>query len=258
MPQNKPSAERPPAYLIESVDHALHVLQLVTSEKRIRVTDVAQRLGVAKSTAHRLLMTLAWRGFVTQERDGKGYRAGRMLYEIGFGAAESVELRRVARRHMETLAAQCHETVNLIILEGGSCRFIDGVEGGYQLRIGLRTGNLLPAYASSGGKALLADLDPDEVAALYSGQLGGLTEKTLSSLSELKHELERVRMEGYALNVEESEEGVGAISAPIIGPHGSAVAALAIALPVLRMTRQRMPQLIDGVQRTAHAISEDL
>lgn len=256
--QNKSSDVTKPPYLVESVDLSLQVLLLLRDRRRLRVTDVAAEFGVAKSTAHRILMTLAWRGFVAQERDGKAYRAGQTLYEIGLGVSAGLDVVKAARPHIGALAESCRETVNLVVLEGPNCRFVDGVEGAHQLRIGLRTGTILPAYAVSGGKALLAELDPEEVRGMFSTSFEELTHRTIRDVDALLHELEQVRRLGYALNLQESEDGVGAIGMRIVGPHSGVVAALAVAIPAIRMTPQRVSELLDEIRATASEISEDL
>ncbi|MGH3750003.1 MAG: IclR family transcriptional regulator, partial [Micromonosporaceae bacterium] len=152
-------------YTIESVDNALRVLLLLRQQPQVRVTDVSDQLGVARSTAHRLLSTLAHHGFVHQDRMTRAYRAGRVFIELGLAAVGDLDVRRKARQHLEALSEKLRETVNLLVLEGAGSRFIDGVEGDRPVRVSLRTGVLLPASSTSGGKVLLAELPVDEVRA---------------------------------------------------------------------------------------------
>ena len=144
--------DRPlPPYAIESVDKALRLLLLMRNRREIRVTDVSSELGVARSTAHRLLTTLAHHGFTVQDWVSKSYRPGRVLVEIGLAAVGELDVRRKARHHMEKLAGELRETANLVVLEGGNVRIVDGVESDQALRVTSRTGALVPAHAGREG-----------------------------------------------------------------------------------------------------------
>lgn len=253
-----PAPRSLPAYAIESVDNALRLLLLLRDRGEVRVTDVSAELGVARSTAHRLLMTLAHHGFVAQDRVSRVYRVGRTLYEIGLTAAGELDVRRMARAHMEAVAADLHETVNLLVLEGSGCRFVDGVEGDRPIRVTSRTGTLLPAYATSGGKLLLAELTPDEVESRFPDGLVSVTERTVASFPELHSELATIRQQGYALNRGESEADLFAAAVAVRDRSGRAVAALAVSLPAARLDHTALDRLVGPLHRAAEAIGNDL
>lgn len=252
------AATSPPAYLITSVDHALQLLLLLHERRELRVRDVANELNVAHSTAHRILSTLVWRGFVIQDRGSKTYRAGRVLVEIALASIKELDVRRKARSHMERLSRLVHETVNLIALEDDGCRFIDGVEGDQLVRVSARTGTLLPAYAISGGKVLLAELPKERVRELYPHGLRRLTKNTASDLRKLEAELATVRKRGYAINMEESQIGLWAVAVPIVDRFGHAIAALAISTPSSRMEQSDVAVRVQALREAAAAISADL
>lgn len=245
-----------PPYAIESVDKALRLLLLMRHRGMVRVTDVSDELGVARSTAHRLLMTLAHHGFVVQDSISRSYRVGRVMVEIGLAAVGELDVRRKARQHMEKLAAELRETVNLLVLEGAEVRFIDGVESDRTLRVTSRTGLLLPAHATSGGKALLAELSFSDLEALYPNGLDRMTERTLTDINLLRDELAEVRRLGYATNRGEREHGVHAVAVCIHDHAGRAVAALAVSVPAPRASR--LHDFVEPLRRSADAISRDL
>ena len=254
---NEPAAALP-AYAIESVDKALQLLLLLRDRRELRVTDVSHELGVARSTAHRLLATLAHRGFVAQDRVSRSYRAGQVVVEIGLAAVGELDVRRKAREHMERLAAQLHETINLLVLEGNSTRFIDGVESDQQVRVTSRTGTLLPAHATSGGKVLLAELSNAEVDALFPTGLVAVTERTETDPAALHRELALVRRRGYAVNRGETDLGLNAVGVAIRDHTGRAVAALAASVPAQRASTAHLHELVEPLRRTADAISSTL
>jgi DNA-binding IclR family transcriptional regulator len=248
----------PPPYLIGSVDNALQLLLLLNETSEVRVRDVARELHVAQSTAHRILATLAWRGFVVQDRGRKTYRAGRVLAEIALESIKELDVRRKAHGHMERLSRLVHETVNLIVLEDNGCRFIDGVEGDQIVRVASRVGTLLPAYTTSGGKILLAQLPPGQLRSLYPDGLRKLTENTVPDLVKLEAELKMIRKRGYAVNVGETQVGLWAVAVAVRDRSGRPVAGLAIATPTSRMEPSDIAVRVQALRETAEALSADL
>jgi IclR family acetate operon transcriptional repressor len=239
--QKRQSAAEPgrePAYPIASVDNALRLLKLFRTEPRVRLSDASEHLGVAHSTAHRLMAMLAYHGFVRQEPDSRAYVAGPALVEIGLAAVRQLDIRRHARPVLESLASSLGETVHLAVLEGGNVRYLDAVECSRALRVAARTGSALAANCTASGKALLAALPDQEVSALFAGQksLTALTARSITAKSRLLAELKEVRARGCAINLEESEEGVASVAVAVRGPQQAPVAALVVSAPVSRMT----------------------
>jgi len=155
-----------PAYPIASVDNALRLLMLFGKQTRVRLSEASEHLGVAHSTAHRLLTMLAYHGFVRQERDSRAYVAGPALVEIGLAAIRQMDIRLHARPVLEDLAARFAETAHLAVLEGATVRYLDAVESSRALRVAARNGAALPANCTTSGKAMLATLPEPEVAGL--------------------------------------------------------------------------------------------
>ena len=156
-----PIRDRQRERTVSSVDNALLLLLAFKDRPSIAVKEGAELLGVAPSTAHRLLVTLHSHGFVTQEETTRRYRAGAQLLDVALGALGSLDVLRVARPHLEQLRDVVRETVNLILLDGSQIRFIDSVEGPEAVRVSNRTGTVLPAHCTAGGKMLLASLSRD-------------------------------------------------------------------------------------------------
>lgn len=246
-----------PAYTIDSVDKALRVLMLLREQQQVRVSDVSAHLGVARSTAHRLLSTLAHRGFVTRDTSTRTYRGGPELLGGGGSQVTGADIRLEAHTHMVDLCEQTRETVNLMVLEGAFCRFVDGVNSERPLRTGVRTGVLLPAYATSGGKVLLAELPAQQLRELYPRGLRRMTDATITDFQRLQEELRTVRESAFAVNIGESEPGLSAVAVAIRdGAHP--VASLALSIPSLRMGPDRVPRLVKALSRTADRISRAL
>ena len=234
-----------PAYPIASVDNALRLLRLFNERDSLRLTDACSYLGVAHSTAHRLLAMLIHHGFVQQDPKSRTYRPGPTLLEIGLAVVERSDVRTKARPLLVELAEQFNETVHLMTPEGTQVRYVDAVEGTRALRVVPRTGNLLPAHCTSGGKALLAELPDERIRALYPdpASLVVQTDRSVSSLLSLLAALEEVRADGFATNYEESEEGVGSVAVALRDATGIAVAAIAVAVPTVRFSSEKRREI---------------
>ena len=240
-----------PPYALDSVDNALRLVQMLRDTGRVRVTEAARELGCARSTAHRLLAMLVYRDFAVQD-DDRGYLPGPALSAPRAAGRPAQVLRRVLTPHMERLCDQVGETVNLVIRVGTQIRFLTTVESPQVLHVGDRRGTILPAHQASGGKALLAELPPAELAELYAPGADGADTLPAAAYARLRRELARIRRQRYALNMEETETGVCAVGTCLYGAADRPVAALSIAVPTARFARAAAPALADHLHRTAH------
>jgi DNA-binding IclR family transcriptional regulator len=226
----------------------------------IRLSEAREALGVAQSTAHLLMAMLAYHDFVRQDPGSRAYRAGPALIDVGLSVVRSMDIRAIARPFLEDLMQQVGETVHLATREGAGVRFLDAVESEHALRVAGRTGRVLPAHATSVGKAMLAALPEEEIDRIYPAEVlpGAQTARTITSKSDLRIELERVRKRGYASNSGESEEGVSSIGVAVLNSGGRAVAAVSVAAPVSRMSASMARQAAIPLADTARHVSAGL
>ena len=225
-----------PAGRLTSVDNALLLLQLTAERQVLRVSEAADLLGVARSTAHRLLSALRRRDFLVQDRPNGAYRPGPALHAIGLSAIARLDVRRVAQPHLDQLRNKTRETVSLAVLEGTMVRFVECCEGLSTVRVGTRAGVVRHAHASAVGKAILAALPEAELAGRYPDQdLPAPTPAAIASRPALLKELSQVRRQGYALNWEESSEGVAAVAVAIRDATGMPLASISVAVPAMRL-----------------------
>lgn len=241
-----------PPYAIGSVDHALHLAQLLQQEGPLRVTDAADRLEVSRSTAHRLLAMLVYRDFAEQI-DDRRYRAGPVLRPAEASEAPVALLRRVAQPHLQTLVDRVDETANLTVLAGTEVRFLSTVECGDRiLRVGDRAGRALPAHLASGGKVLLAALEAEELDRLYEP-----ADATID-LAQLRRELTLIRKRGFAINDGLTETGLTAVGMAVRDDSGQSVAAVSVAAPSARFDQQVLPVWVAAMAVTVTGIGRDL
>jgi DNA-binding IclR family transcriptional regulator len=235
------------------VDNALRLLEMFREHKSVRVKDACLYLGVAHSTAHRLLAMLVHHDFVVHDTHSRTYRPGPMLIDIGLAVVQKLGIREQARPMLEALSREFSETVHLLTLEGTNVRYLDAVESERALRVAPRTGHLLPAHCASGGKVLLAEMSNDDLAELYSApdSLRQLTDRSISSLPQLIAALDEARRAGYAMNFEETEEGVGSVAIALHDQHGRTLASVAVAVPISRFSQSRRHEIAQSLIREA-------
>jgi IclR family transcriptional regulator, acetate operon repressor len=246
-----------PAYAIDSVDHALQLLLMLQRRDRVRVSDAAAELGVARSTAHRLLSMLRYRGFVIQHPD-RSYGAGPVFRRAGLGAGVPVDIRAVARPRLEWLRQRLDETAHLMVPAGRNVEFLDSVETGQALRVGTRAGAVMPAHLTSGGKALLAELSAEELAATFPDGPPAGGSLRADDIAGFHRALLSVRRRGYGVNIGESERGISAVGTCVYDLGGRAVAALTVSAPSLRLPRGRIPRFAEAVRAAARRMEADL
>lgn len=233
----------------------LDMLETLASSNEARgVTDLARQLGLMKSNVHRLLRTLAARGYVRQDPESGRYACTLKLWELGSHLAESMDVVAVARPQLAELARLTDETIHLSVLDNGEVIYIDKIDSPQPVRAYSRIGGRAPAYCVATGKALLAHADAATLDAL-GGQLEAYTPRTITDRPALERELRRVRDSGYAINRGEWRDTVGGVAAALFDSRRRAVAAIGISGPLERLGLARMREFAPHVVAAARAIS---
>lgn len=248
-------ANAPETARLSSVANALCILDMLDECVELRVVDVSRTLGIASSTAHRLLSALRRQGYLRQEDGSSRYLPGHALLRLARQLNTEYALERIALPHLQDLRDELNETVNLEVLLGGEVLFLASAEDQHRLRVATRAGSRGPAHANAGGKLLLAQLTPDEIRARVGENPAALTANTHVALDDLIAELQAIRLRGYALNNGETDEGVNAVAVPVLDPDGFALAALSVAAPSSRLPLVRVPTVLPHLQAASMAIS---
>lgn len=255
---SKKDAVGPESEPHDAVSKSLRTLLVLSTQESIGVSELSQELGVAVSTAHRLLNIMRLHDFVEQDLHSRRYRLGPAARKLADRSTGDHDLVAVGHPHLVALHALVNETVNLVVLDGAEALFTDGIQSRQPLRVATRTGSRLPAYATAGGKALLAHLPKAMVHTYVPTDLRRMTRFTLPDRQAVERELDEIRTRGYALNLGEHLVEVCAIGVPIDGLHGRPIAALTVAAPRTRWTRKRLAALAPSITATAAAITQAL
>lgn len=240
-----------PVYSIDSVDHALHLAAVLQQEGPLRVSEAAERLGVARSTAHRLLAMLVYRDFAEQGPDRR-YLAGPVLRHPAM-AEPVANLRRAALPYLRELTSLSKETTHVMVVIGDQARLVASVECGQVPRVGDRIGRMFPAHLASGGRAVLATRTDEEIGALYSRP-----DSPVRDIPQLLRDLRRIRQQGFAINNQATETGLVAIGCKVPGPGDVLPAAVSITMPTVRYRREQLPEWRSRLFVTAERIGRDL
>lgn len=244
----------PPAYSIESVGRALRLLTLVAERGSVTVSVAAEQLGVARSTAHRMLTTLVGEGFVRQDPATKAYGPGMRMLEVGLAAVRNLDVREAARPELERLRDDLGETVHLVLLEGTHILFVDSIESNRAVRVGSRTGMRLPAHCTAAGKAILAALPAEALEAYLADPPPGVTPNSIVDIEAIRAELALTARRGWATNFQESEDGLSAVGAVIPDPSSPPRSSITVSLPAGRLAPERAPEIAESVLAAAQAI----
>lgn len=229
---------------------------MLNNGQRISVSEAAPLLGVAPSTAHRLLSTLVHRGFAVQDGERR-YVLGPALVRRDVPAHSVSELRTLVRPALEALHREIDETVQLMVRDGEFIVFIDGIDDQSRtLRVVMRLGDRMPAYCSAGGKALLAELTNRDIERIYPTGLTPWPTSRFSTVGALVRHLTGVRRAGYGTSKEETEQGVIGFGVAIHDGAGQAVAALTTAIPSVRHRREDTTRYVQAL-RTATVTCEN-
>lgn len=245
---------------LSSVRNAARLLTAFTpTDRDLGVSELAGRLGLGKSTVHRLLSTLALEGLIERDTTTGRYRLGLKLYELGSIVGDHLDLHEVVAGPIDDLRNRTGETVHVAILDGAEVVYIARRESPHTLRLFGRVGHRNHAHCTSTGKLLLAFLPlPDLAAILDAVTLPAHTRYTITDRDKLEDELEAIRRRGWADNIEESELGVHSVAAPIREASGRIVAAISVAGPAARFTPEAMRRVAVDTVRTGDAISARL
>ena len=243
---------------IRAVERALDVLLCFSGQTpELTMTQIAEQVGVHKSTAHRLLATLERKRFVQRDPDKGTYRLGIRALQMAYLTLEHNDLRRLATPFLARLREQCQETIDLAVIDGTDVVFLHVLESPQRVKLAAAVGQRLPAFATASGKAILAFMAEEAVEGLLKPGIPRCTERTLCAPEALLSDLRRARELGFALSVQEYEEGINAVAAPILSPNGKPIAAVAVAGPAYRLTRERMMEIGPLVATVASDIAQE-
>ena len=258
MPGSNPRAASGYRDRNSTADRALDILLLFNENKLVwSGTEIADEIGVARSTGYRYMQSLVNAGFV-EEAPG-GFRLGPRIFELARLARAGTSLSDIATPAMRSLSSAVGETVLLTRRSGRFVVCLELVEAPHAVRLSYERGHVLPINAGAAAEVLLAWAPPDEVTAvLKAAPLERFTAKTLTDPAQLQTRLAQIRRDGVAVSQGELDEQILGVAAPVHNARGGVIAAVSVAALVSRVPRSEVKSIKVAVKNAAAAISEQL
>ena len=253
----RPARSRGDTQVLSSVANAARLLkEFGKGDRELGVTELSRRLGIGKSTTHRLLHTLTTERLLDQDPETGAYRLALTIHELGSSVQASLEIHSAGSAVMDQLRNMTRETVQIAVLDGRHAVYIERRESPQTVGLFGRVGRRLDAHSTSTGKVLLANLPSHRLDTTLEGwRLPKHTAYTITDQKTLRTQLAVVRNQGWAENVNESELGIASVAAPIRTGLGEVVAAISVAGPVQRLGEENVRRFIRPVTEAAAAIS---
>jgi len=248
--------------LVPAVARSLDILELFLDAPEPRsVPEVVRATGLPRTTVHGLVTTLVERDYLRRApSDSSRLVLGTRIFQLGAAYRETLDLAREGSEVAASVAANCDETVNVAVLDGPDVTYVATVPSTHSVRMVTTVGRRVPAHCTALGKVLLSALGDEAVAARYpsNDRLPALTPHTITSVGGLMRQIRQIRVEGFAHERSEANDAVTCVAAPVRDEHGEVVAAMSIAIPILRWSDEREPELRALVRDGAAELSARL
>jgi DNA-binding IclR family transcriptional regulator len=239
---------------VQSIVRAMQIMDTLRDCRELSVTELSRRMGLHKSTTHRLLATLERGGYVRQDKSTERYSLGMKVLGLAGSLLNQLDIRTHALPVMRQLMQETHETIHLGVIVDGQVMCVESVVSPRPNAIASMAGKFTHAHVSSMGKVILANSPQSEVDAFIRQRgLPRLTKHTIVTPAAFMEELDSVRNRDYALNNEEEEIGIRCMAAVIRDHTNAPVAAISIAAPVPRLEGSVLDKL--AAQLCSRALS---
>lgn len=250
-------AKRQP--IIQSLDKGLHVLEMI-EEARVPLTlqDIWSRLRWNKATIHRILNTLQVRGYLSRNRQTKAYSLGIRVLALYNSLSMSFNIQQMIRPYLDSIVAETGETAHIAIVLNNKVVFIDRVRGRKIISANTEVGQTLPLHCTALGKSYLAFIDEEEIPGMLKMPLARFTEKTITGVEALKAELERVRRQGYAVDLGEYVAELRCVAAPILDHMRLPIAMIGISGPRSELNLKQCNEYGKLIRRMAERVSSEV
>ena len=246
---------------VQSLERALTLLNKLSEyPDGIQITRLSEQVGLTKSTIHRLLATLSSMNYVVKDEETDKYKLGLQVLFLSRNLLNNSDIVTVSKPFLEKLSQEVNETVHLCIEDRGEVVYIDKIESTQTIRMYSRVGSRAPMYCTGVGKILLSDKNPDVFEEIVSKiNFIPKTPSSITSKEQFIEEIEKVKIQGFALDNAENEIVLRCIAAPIFDHKGKIIASFSISGPSNRVTLELInDSLIEKMKQYSIAISRNL
>ena len=246
--------------ILGTLDKGLHVLIVLASAPKdgLTLSELAEQVGIHRTTLFRILNTLQARGFVDRIEDTSRYQLGLGVLQLAASVLRDLNIREIARPILHALCVRVEEVVYLTILDQDEVVTVESWDSNQVISLRMMVGDRRPAYCTASGKAMLAYLPEAEVGRILERGMPSLTPRTITTPVVMVHHLASIREQGFAYDDEERMEGLRCVAAPIFNVEGTVIAAASIAMPAMRAPWPRLMDLGRDAATAAGAVSRQL
>ncbi|WP_062053070.1 IclR family transcriptional regulator [Aquimarina longa] len=238
-----------------SVEKAFKILDCFSVDKiELGVTEIAKQIGTNKSAVYRMLATMEALNVIQQNPENEKYRLGLKLFELGQKVGIHKNFISKARPFMEELVKRAGETAHLAIYKNQKVYFLDKVVGRHDLQINSQIGTEKPLHCTGLGKVMLAYADLDYKNSIENLDLKMVTENTITDKSKLINEVEQIKNNGFALDLEENEIGLVCVAVPVFSIKGKFIAAISTSGPSARFNKNEIKTYTGDLKQTAEQL----
>jgi Transcriptional regulator len=248
--------------LVQSVERAMDIIETLGEYKDgCGITLISKATGLHKSTVHRLLGTLMYKGYVEKDKENDNYKLSTKILTLASSVLDRMDIRNISKPYIRALCEDVKEVVHLSILDIDEAVYIDKVESSKisSIRMHSQIGKRVPLYCTAVGKVLLSKTDEKKIFSLLTNkEMIKFTPNTISNIEDFIKEVQKAKTDGYAMDNIEHEEGIRCIAAPIYDRKGNVVAAISVSGPIFYITDERIIQIKQKILGTSLEISHQL
>lgn len=245
---------------VQTLERSLDILEvLAQADEPLGVTEIGNRISLHKSTVHRILQTLCYRGYVDKEKESERYHLGIKIVELGIRFFNDLEIRKVAAPYLTELAKSLDEVVNLVLPDDGEVVYIDKTESSHVVSMQSKVGRRAPMHCTAVGKALLSTFPKDEV--LHILETKGMPEHTPYTITDpekLLANLREIQESKIAVEHEENEIGIICLGTPVFDFSGRAIGSVSVSGPASRMQEKGIDKIGQALKQVGEEISKNL
>jgi len=246
--------------IVQSVDRTLTILEVLSDyEEGLGITEISEKVELHKSTIHRLLNTLIYKGYIKQDKNTNKYGVTLKLFELGNKKVESMNLVSVVEPYLKELMEKTNEVIHLAIREGFDIVYVSKMEPQKSMQMYTRIGMRKPIYCTAMGKAMMAYMTEEEIREIWNeSDVQKLTPNTMVDFSKIKENLKGIRVNGYAMDDQEVEEGIRCVGT-ILRDHKSRICgAISISGSIISFTEDKISYFSKVILEYTDKISKEL
>lgn len=247
-------------YNVQVLERAIKIIEILEKyPSGISLKDIVDESGLNKTTVFRILATLENYSYIMQDANNGVYKLGYKFLELSNAIIKRLDIRDIAHPYLEELSHITDEVVHLVILDNDKCLYIDKVDkSSGNIKMVSSIGKHAYLHSSAVGKVILAYMDEENVLKIINRTgMPKFTDNTITTKERLVQELRKIKINGYAVDEVENENGVRCIAAPIFNYDGDVIAAFSISGLTLRLTKERIPEIVHIIKEYSFKISKE-